>query len=207
MLDCNLILVGYSGHGYALADVAQELGANLIGYSDKMAVAYNPYGLEYLGFEEASDFVGWQRNSAFIIGIGDNLIRQKIAELIETKQKEVKTIISNSASVSKYGRIGRGTFVNRNVSVNAFAEIGNHVILNTGCIIEHDCIIGNTVHIAPGAVLAGNVHVGDRTFIGANAVVRQGVKIGNDVIIGAGSVILNDIPSGEKVVGNPGKYM
>lgn len=207
MLDYNLILVGYSGHGYVIGDVAQELGANLIGYSDKMAVTYNPFGLEYLGFEEEEDFVGWQRSSAFIIGIGDNFIRQKIAELIETKQKEVKTIISNSASVSKYGKIGRGVFVNRNVSVNAFAEIGNHVILNTGCIIEHDCIVGNAAHVAPGAVLAGNVQIGDRSFIGANTVVKQGVKIGNDVIIGAGSVIINDIPDGKKVVGNPGKYI
>lgn len=205
MLDYNLILIGYSGHGYVIADTALELGANIIGYSDKTAIIDNPFKLEYLGFEKDDDFIGWKSSSKFIIGIGDNFIREKIATLIEVKQKEVATIISKSASVSKYAKIGKGVFINRNVSVNAFAEIGNYVILNTGCVIEHDCIIGNTVHVAPGVVLAGNVQIGNRTFIGANTVVKQGVKIGKDVIIGAGSVIINDISDGEKVVGNPGK--
>ncbi|RWX02377.1 acetyltransferase [Flavobacterium cerinum] len=201
------ILIGYSGHAYVVAEAALEIGVDIIGYSDKNPVPNNPFNLEYLGFENNPDFIGWQLAASFILGIGDNSIRQKIAELVITNGKELLTVISKSASVSKTAKIGYGTFINRNAAVNALSIIGNNVILNTGCIVEHECVLGDAVHIAPGAVLAGNVTVGERSFIGANSVIKQGVAIGKDVIIGAGTVIIHDIPDGKKVVGNPGKYI
>ena len=201
------ILIGYSGHGYVVAEAALEVGIDIMGYSDKDALPKDPFNLQYLGFEKSEDFIGWQLEASFILGIGDNGIRQKIADLVESRGKVLLTVISKSASVSGTAKIGRGVFINRNASVNALAEIGDNVILNTGCIIEHECALGNAVHIAPGAVLAGNVKVGERSFIGANAVIKQGVTIGKDVIIGAGSAIIHDIPDGKKVVGNPGKYI
>lgn len=201
------ILIGYSGHGYVVAEAALEIGIDLMGYSDTAAFSNNPFGLEYLGFEKNENFVGWELDVSFIIGIGDNTIRQKIANLVLSKRKELLTVISKSASVSKTATIGYGTFINRNVSVNALSVIGNNVILNTGCIVEHECVLGDAVHIAPGAVLAGNVTIGERSFIGANSVIKQGVTIGRDVIVGAGTVIIHDVPEGSKIVGNPGKYI
>lgn len=207
MSDNKSILIGYSGHGYVVAEAALESGVTIIGYSDKDAVVSNPFNLEYLGFEKNTDFAGWNLEASFIIGIGNNAIRERIAVLVTDKGKELLTVISKSASVSKTAEIGKGTFINRNVAVNALATIGDNVILNTGCIIEHECVLSNAVHIAPGAVLAGNVNIGERSFIGANAVIKQGVTIGKDVIIGAGTVIIQDVPDGKKVVGNPGKYI
>lgn len=207
MSDNKAILIGYSGHAYVVAEAALDIGIDIIGYSDKNELPNNPFNLKYLGFEIDESFIGWKLDAPFIIGIGDNSIRQKIANIISGRKKQILTVISDAASVSKMAVIGEGTFINRNVSVNAFAVIGTNVILNTGCIIEHECVLADTVHIAPGAVLAGNVTVGERSFIGANAVVKQGVTIGKDVIIGAGAVIIQDIPDGKKVVGNPGKYI
>lgn len=203
----NSILVGYSGHGYVVAETALENGICLIGYSEKFIVDNNPLDLDYLGFEMDDDFSGWSMNASFVLGIGDNLLRQNIANLIESKGKNNITLIHSSASVSKSAKIGEGSFINKNVSVNAFAVVGKNVILNTGCIIEHECVLSDAVHIAPGAVLAGNVIVGERTFVGANAVIKQGVVIGKDVLIGAGSVIINNIPDGKKVAGNPGRMI
>ena len=201
------ILLGYSGHGFVVAEAALETNTHLIGYAERNALSLNPFNLDYLGMENDSDFAGWNMDVSFILGIGENALRQKIANLVISKNKKLLTVISKSASVSKTAKIGDGVFINRNVSVNALAEIGDYVILNTGCILEHECVLGNAVHIAPGAVLAGNVRVGDRTFVGANSVIKQGVTIGKDVIIGAGTVIINDIPDGKKIVGNPGKYI
>ena len=199
------ILIGYSGHGYVVAEAALESGINIMGYSDKDELEKNPFNIEYLGFENSEDFIGWDLEASFIIGIGDNIIRQKIAEVVISKGKKLQTVISKSASVSGTAKIGKGVFVNRSAAVNALAEIGDNVILNTGCIIEHECVLGNAVHIAPGAVLAGNVKVGERSFIGANSVVKQGVTIGRNVTIGAGSVVVRDIPDNEIWVGNPAK--
>jgi sugar O-acyltransferase (sialic acid O-acetyltransferase NeuD family) len=198
VLDKQSILIGYSGHALVVAETAIDNNLNLIGYAEKNLAVNNPFQLDYLGFENEENFIGW---------IGDNYLRQKVAHLIESKGKSIETVIHNSASISKTVTIGVGTFVNRNVAINAFAKIGKYVILNTACIIEHECVLADAVHIAPGAVLAGNVIVGERTFIGANAVVKQGITIGKDVIIGAGSVIINDIPDGKKVVGNPSRII
>ena len=198
MLDKDLILIGYSGHALVIAEVAIENGNSIIGYSDKQQVVLNPFKLEYLGFEKDQDFIGWEKGCSFILGIGDNSLRQSIAKKIENKNKNIKTVIHSSASISVSSLIGDGTFINRNVSVNALAVIGKNVILNTGCIVEHECVLEDAVHIAPGAV-------GERSFVGANAVIKQGVVIGKDVIIGAGSVVIKDVQDGKKIVGNPSR--
>ena len=207
MLDNKFILIGYSGHGKVVADAALENGLNIIGYSEKIIIENNPFNLKYLGDEKEETFIGWQLDADFLIGIGDNIIREKIFNILIKRGNEVKTLKSKTSIISKYSTIGNGTFVSNNVTVNACSRIGMNVILNTGCIVEHECNIGNSVHIAPGAVLAGNVTIGERSFIGANAVLKQGVVIGNDVIIGAGTVVLHDIPDNMKIVGNPSRFI
>lgn len=207
MLDNKVILIGYSGHGFVVADTAIENQLHLIGYTDNIIVQNNPFELDYLGNERENDFFDNNKGVKFLIGIGDNTIREKIFKYLVENNREIYTLISQTSSISKTASIGNGTFVNTNVSINAFAKIGNNVILNTACVIEHDCAVGDSAHIAPGAVLAGNVFVGDRSFIGANAVVKQGVVIGKDVIVGAGSVVINDIPDGKKIVGNPSRFI
>ena len=207
MLDKETILIGYSGHAFVVVETAIENGLNIIGYSEKEKTDSNPYNLSYLGFEKNDEFEGWQKDVSFILGIGENKLRQSIANLIKSKGKNVETIIHKTAHVSNTAVIGKGSFVNKNVVVNAFAIVGENVILNTGCIIEHECLIEDAVHIAPGAVLAGNVKIGERTFVGANSVIKQGIIVGKDVIIGAGTVVIDHIPDGKKIVGNPGRII
>ncbi|QOG03770.1 acetyltransferase [Flavobacterium sp. MDT1-60] len=207
MLDKSVILVGYSGHSYVVIETALENGFTIVGYSDKDKINVNPYNLTYLGFEKSKDFMGWDYNASFVLGVGDNKLRQIIANFIESEGKKVETLVHKTANISKSVSLGSGIFINKNVVVNALTVVGKNVILNTGCIIEHECVLQDSVHIAPGAVLAGNVSIGERSFIGANAVIKQGVNIGKDVIVGAGSVIIMNIPDGKKVVGNPGRII
>ena len=207
MLDNKFILIGYSGHGKVVADAALENGFNIIGYAEKIIIENNPFNLKYLGDEKEESFIGWQLDADFLIGIGENSIREKIFQILINRGREVATLISSTSIISKYSTIGNGTFISNNVTINASAKIGMNVILNTGCIVEHDCNIENSAHIAPGAVLAGNVTIGERSFIGANAVLKQGVVIGKDVIVGAGAVVLHDIPDNMKIVGNPGRFI
>jgi sugar O-acyltransferase (sialic acid O-acetyltransferase NeuD family) len=205
VLNREVVLVGYSGHGYVVADIAIASHMNLRYYTDKSKIFKNPFDLSYLGFEGNLDYKFWDKDCSYILGIGDNLIRRKTADLLISKEVTLLNVTHPSASISTKVQFGIGNFISRNVSVNALVRIGDICILNTGCIIEHECVIGNGVHIAPGAVLAGNVEIGDNTFVGANTVIKQGVKIGRNVIIGAGSVILKDIGDNKKIVGNPGK--
>lgn len=205
MSDKKIAIIGYSGHGFVVSEAAMVMGLNLNYYVEFEKKEENPFDLEYLGFEGDLHFKGWKEDFDFILGIGDNQFRQKIAELLLSKKKGIVNVIHPSASIANKVEIGSGNFIARNVAINPLVKIGNFCILNTSCIIEHECTIADAVHIAPGAVLAGNVSVGERSFIGANTVVKQGVKIGSDVIIGAGSVVLKDVPNNVKIYGNPAK--
>jgi len=207
VLDYKVILIGYSGHAYVVADIAIENQFKLIGYTEKNIIKHNPFQLEFLGNEQEKDFFVKNKNHHYLIGIGDNVIREKIFNLTIANGAKLLTLVSKSASISATATIGNGTFINRNASINALVKIGQNVIVNTGCVIEHECEISRSAHIAPGAVLAGNVNVGERTFIGANSFVKQGVKIGKDVIVGAGTVVFNDIADGKKIVGNPSRFI
>ena len=205
MLDSKTVIIGYSGHAYVVAESYISNGGNISFYADLKEAQNNPFDLTYLGFESDLNFKGWDKSLKYILGIGDNNLREKVAKLIMSKSNILENVIDRHAVISNSANIGIGVFASKGVLVNAFSTIGNFTILNTGCIIEHECEIGTAAHIAPGAVLAGNVKVGSRTFIGANTVIKQGVEIGEDVIIGAGSVILNDVENNSKIIGNPGR--
>lgn len=207
MLDNKNVIIGYSGHAYVVAESFISKGNILSYYTDLKEASNNPFNLSYLGFESSANFKGWGMPLNYILGIGDNNMREKAANLILNKSFQLRNVIDSNALISKSANIGLGVFASKGVLVNAFAKIGNFTILNTGCIIEHECEIGIAAHIAPGVVLAGNVKVGNRTFIGANSVIKQGIEIGDDVIIGAGSVIIEHVKSNTKLVGNPGRII
>lgn len=205
MPNKKIILAGYSGHGFVVAEAAKLSNLPLKYYAEINPLEINPFDLDYIGFENDLLFEGWKKEFDFILGIGDNTIRQKVANLIKEKNRNILNVIHPTASISKKFTLGDGNFIARNVSINPLVSIGSYCILNTGCIIEHECILEDGVHIAPGAVLAGNVTIGTGSFIGANAVIKQGINIGKNVIIGAGAIVLKDVSENKKVVGNPAK--
>ena len=207
MSDNKNVIVGYSGHAYVVAESYLSKGNSLEYYTNLIKANKNPFNLAYLGCETDSNFQGWDLKLAYILGIGENNLRYKIAQLLLSNSKIIESVIDANAIISKSANIGVGVFASKGVLVNAFSKIRDFAILNTGCIIEHECEIGAAAHIAPGAVLAGNVKIGNRSFIGANSVIKQGVEIGDDVIIGAGSVIIKNISSNTKIVGNPGRII
>jgi len=207
VLDNKTVIIGYGGHAYVIVESYLSKGGTINFYADLIEAPKNPFNLEYLGFESDPNFKGWGKSLKYILGIGDNNLREKVAKLILSNSDILENVIDPQALISKSAIIGNGIFASKGVLVNAFSTIGSFTILNTGCIIEHECEIGTAAHIAPGAVLSGNVKVGDRTFIGANTVIKQGVIIGDDVIIGAGSVIIENVSSNSKIVGNPGRII
>jgi sugar O-acyltransferase (sialic acid O-acetyltransferase NeuD family) len=200
-----LVLVGYSGHGYVVAEAATESGFEVKYYCDMAGQVSNPFQLDFLGSEKDASFTGFGKGYGFIMGIGENTAREKIADHIVRNNESLITIVHPHASISKTADLGIGVFVSRGALVNALATIGDYAILNTGCVVEHGCKLAKAVHIAPGAVLAGDVEIGERSFIGANSVIKQGITIGKDVVVGAGSVVIKDIADGVTYVGNPAK--
>ncbi len=202
----KIILIGYSGHSYVVADTIESSGGAILGYCDDKENEENPNTFKYFGSEKDLKVLPLLRQHYNFISIGNNSIREKIFRYLEANgiSKYAKAI-HPSSFISKSVKLDNLVLVAPNATINAFAEIGIGVICNTSSIIEHECKIGDFAHIAPGATLAGNVTIGERSFIGANSVVKEGVTIGKDVIVGAGSVVVKDIPNGQTVVGNPAR--
>lgn len=194
-----IVIYGASGHGKVIADIIiannPQSQIVFIDDADKGENFYNfpVYHTKNFNLE----------NQSVVLGIGNNLIRKKIA----THNYNFQTLIHPSAIISDTVKIEKGTVVMANVSCNADSIIGKHTILNTSCSIDHDCEIGDFAHISPNASLAGNVIVGEGAHIGIGASILQGIKIGKFATVGAGSVVIEDVPNGATVVGCPAKII
>jgi len=202
----SIILVGYSGHGFVLADILLLSGHRLEGYMDNEEKALNPYGLTWYGDENSTRAMEILRFHPFIVAIGNNKVREKVFRRLQQTAAPINAIHPASLLAQKV-TVGKGIAIMAGAIVNPLAVIHDGAIINSGAVVEHECTIGPFAHIAPGAVLAGNVNVGAGSFIGAGAAVKQGISIGKGVTVGAGAVILKDVPDAVTVVGNPGRIL
>jgi sugar O-acyltransferase (sialic acid O-acetyltransferase NeuD family) len=197
----EIILIGYSGHAFVVADILIQSGETVMGYCEQNEKQLNPFRLKYMGMQTDEAVKKSLKKYSHFVAIGDNAVRKRIYESVQ-HDFEICNAIHPSSIVATHVQMGSGTMIGANCIINPLARIGNAVICNTGSIIEHECIIEDYVHLAPGSVLCGNVTVGEGSFIGANAVIKQGITIGKNCIIGAGSVILKNVEDGKVVVGN-----
>ena len=193
-----IYLYGANGHAKVVLEIAEKLSLSIGGLVD-----LNPDIQDLLGYPVSLEIPETFGNH-FIISIGNNEIRKKIAEKLEV---DFETLIHPKSILSTRVEIGKGTVVMAGVTVNSSAKVGNHVILNTNSSIDHDCVIEDYVHVSPNVAIAGNVQVGKGTHVGIGASVIQGIKIGRWCTIGAGSVIIKDVPDHATVVGNPGRII
>lgn len=152
-------------------------------------------------FFNDDDFYKADPENEWIIAIGDNESRKRVAE----KLSKVKFTNADQGLYVMEHEIGKGVVIAPGAVIQNDVTIGDHVIINTSASVDHDCEIGNFVHIAPNSTLCGGVKVGEGTLVGAGSVIIPNVKIGKNCIIGAGSVVINDIPDNTKVYGNPAK--
>lgn len=202
----KIAIIGYSGHSYVVLDACLKNNMHIQFYSDLAEKQHNPFDLQYIGDESKAEF-DWNIADSYILGIGDNAIRELTVKKIINKEKKVLNVIHPISTIANFATIGSGNYIGPQSIINALAQVGDYCIINSGSIVEHECQISDFVHLGPGSVLAGQVTVGRNTFIGANSVIKQGVSIGDHVVVGAGSVVLRDIPNGEVWVGNPAKKL
>ncbi|HEL2295526.1 TPA: acetyltransferase [Streptococcus suis] len=197
----KLAIIGASGHGKVVADIAEKNGYKEIVFLDDHSTG-ECAGYPIVGtsqcVEELTDF-------EFIIAIGNNKIRASKQCLLP--QDRIATLIHPSAVISRRVVVNAGTVIMAGAVVNSDVTIGRGSIINTASSVDHDCIIGDFVHVSVGAHVAGTVSVSDYAWIGAGAVVSNNIQIGNDVFIGTGSVVIKDILRNGIYVGNPARLL
>ncbi len=197
----KLAIVGASGHGKVVADIARKNGYNEIIFLDDDENIHECGGYPVVGKSSEVE----KTDADIIIGIGNANVRKWIQESIP--DEKLATLIHPHAVVAEDVVVGAGTVVMAGAVINSDVRIGRGCIINTCSSVDHDCEVGDYVHIAVGSHLCGNVYVGEETWIGAGATVSNNVSICPDCMIGAGAVVIKDIKETGTYVGVPVKSL
>ena len=200
----NLLIIGASGHGKVIADIAMKNGYSTIEFLDDNNQLYRCGKYNVIG--KVNDFVKF-KSYDFAIGIGDAVIRKKFFNMLKSNGCKVVSLVHPNAVIAEDVNIGIGCVVMGGTVINSGSNIGNGVIINTSSSVDHDCVIEDFVHIAVGAHVAGNVVVGKNTWIGAGATIINNIRIHNNCLIGAGATVISDITVEGTYIGTPAKLL
>ena len=177
----DLIIIGASGHAEVLADIAIKSGYTIAGFLDDNEKATEVLGYKVLG--KVADCLKYKNEYKFVIGIGNNAVRKRIAE--EYSELDFVTLIHPTASIGLSVTIDEGTVVMPMAVINSCATIGKHAIINSGAVVEHDCQVGDFCLVAPHATLCGVVKIGNNVHMGAGSVVNQTLSVCDNVVVGS----------------------
>jgi len=213
----KVLIIGAGGHGQVVADIflaglSQEMQSLECGRSPVQPIGFlddnanlhqrSLLGLPVLGGISQLPVVP---HDAVFVAIGDNRIRQRICDQLESQGERLVSAIHPSAIIGSDVSIGVGTVVSAGAVINVGSRIGQGVILNTACTVDHHDWIGDYAHVAPGAHLGGDVEVGEGTLVGIGATILPQRQIGVWSIVGAGAVVTRNIPSYVTAVGVPAR--
>lgn len=200
-----LYLIGAGGHAKVVLDALLSSGTPAYDVRVRDG-AQQLQGQQLLGYSIEVPAVAAEMGGQFFhLAIGNGQARRRLfAELLGMKARPL-SIVHATSSISRFARIGDGSFVASQSVVAASASVGRSVIINHGAIVDHDCTVGDFSHIAPNAVLGGCVAVGAGVLVGAGAKILPGVSVGDDAVIGAGAVVTANVNAGETWVGVPAR--
>lgn len=201
-MNKRLAIVGASGHGKVIADMAKKLGYTDIVFFDDNETLTECNGYAVVG---TGRDVKMFSDREFVVAIGNAQIRKKIQQGLEDSGLHITTLIHPNAVIGENVALGAGTIVMAGAVVNPCVQVGRGCIINTCASVDHDCLIGDFVHVSVGAHVAGSVTIGDKTWIGAGATVSNNVAIVGECMVGAGAVVIKDIKDSGTYVGVPAR--
>ena len=197
----KLTIIGASGHGRVVADIAVKSGYDEIEFLDDDSERKHCGKWGVIG----GTLLAAQVDHDLFVAIGNAEARRTIMERLHGKNFPV--LVHPNATVADDAVLGEGTVVMAGAVINPGAVIGCGGIVNTSASIDHDCVLGDYVHVAVGARLCGSVRVGNETWIGAGSTVINNTEICSGCMIGAGAVVIRSIPEEGVYVGVPAKMI
>lgn len=215
-MTTRVVIVGASGFGREALDVVEAMvaagaDARVVGVVDDAISDVNRErlanrGVTYLGTREQ-----WLSSSdnltdhAFVLGVGDPAVRQRLATALESLGLLPFTAIHPSATLGSLTHPSDGAVICAGATVSTNVRFGRSVHINPNATIGHDAVLADFVSINPAAVVSGEVVVGTGTLVGAAATILQGLTVGENAVIGAGSVVTKDVNSNITVKGIPAR--
>jgi len=197
----KLAIIGASGHGKVVADIAEKNGYDEIVFFDddesiELCGKWPVLGTVHEALSGEHDV---------FIAIGKAEVREKLMECFDGHHFPV--LIHPNAVVADDVVIGEGSVIMAGAVINPSVRIGRGCIINTCSSVDHDCNIEDFVHISVGAHLSGTVNVGKGSWIAVGASVVNNVEICEGTVVGAGAVVVKNIEQPGTYVGVPAKTM
>lgn len=204
----HIILLGASGHSKVIIDILHSISRKekkeySIALLDDDETLYHTDIMGHRVIGKIDDCVR-HPDSKFIIAIGNNRIRRKIAQEYPL---DYMAAVHPSAVIGENVQIGTGTVIMPGTIVNSGTQIGGHCIINTSSTVDHDGRIGDYVHLSPGVHLGGAVSIGQGTWMGVGSCCVNNVAIAPEIVVGAGGVVVKDLREPGTYVGIPAKKM
>ena len=176
------MLVGAGGFGRVVSELARQ-SYDCAFVDDGVEIGTAICDIPVIGHTEDLQelFTEYQN---LIIAIGNNAVRERIYDMAKSIGYRFPNLISPSAYISPYAKLGWGCVVLNNVVVQNGSTVGNGVLLNPGVEIHHDCTVGDYDLIYTNSVVRTYATVGKCVRIGSN------VTICNNAVVSDGA----DIP-------------
>lgn len=194
----KLVIIGASGHGKVIADIAEKNDYDKIVFLDDNKELIECAGFPVVGTtRDIHDYYDWD----FIVAIGNADVRQDFHKKLDNYS--IVTLIHPASIVSRRVTLGKGTVVMAGTVINSDVNIGDGCIINTSSSIDHDCKIASFAHISVGAHVAGTVTIGEKVWVGAGAVITNNISICDSCVIGAGGVVIKSLDKSGIYIGSP----
>lgn len=208
----KVIIIGSSGHAKVIIDIFEKMGNyQIVGLLDAYrAKGETTLGYKILGSENDLQQLILEHGSfELFIGIGDNSIREKVAEKVQGIMSDVAfaNAIHPSAQLANSVELGKGIAIMAGAIVNSSSQLGDFSIVNTKASLDHDCHLGAFASLGPNATTGGNVKIGRSSVLGISATVKHNVSIGSQSIIGGNAFLLKDCGDNEIWFGNPATFI
>lgn len=214
-MEKKLVIIGGGGFTKVVINLIHEIVNKgemnfkiLCIFNDSLKDDFEPT-LEILKIpiEKKFDKKWIDKDTFFVIAIGDPSIRRTIYEKYKSRGCNFSTLIHPTSLIGMDSNIGEGSILLSNSSVEPSVAIGVSCILNKSVVIGHDTIIGDFTVIHSNTSIAGDCLVKDEVLVGQNVSVRQGTKIGKSTTVGAGASVVANLPDDVVALGVPAKYI
>jgi sugar O-acyltransferase (sialic acid O-acetyltransferase NeuD family) len=203
-----IIIVGAGRQGRVLADVfdKDEAGSTVAGYlDDTKLVGERIRGYPVLNSFSAMRDRAFVLDHAWIVAIGDNLIREDLCRTLVEAGATMVNAVHPTVQISRAATLGRGLYIGPFSSLGAGSAIGDWAAIEANVRVGGDVRIGEAVFLAPGVMVTGGSSIGARSFLGAGTIVSNNVKVGADCVVGANSTVVRDLPDGTSASGSPAR--
>lgn len=189
----ELVVYGAWYFGRVVAEIARSCDYHIGGFVDPNP----PEGIEVLqGIPPRSDV---------FVAIGDNGLREEVAQGLVQRGHRLVALVHPSAVVSPSAALGPGCLVAELAVVRAGASLGMGVVLQAGSVVSHDSSVAPFASFGPNAACASKCRIGARVAVGVGASLRPGTRIADDCTVAAGAAVFRDSEPGQTLVGNPAR--